>query len=137
MARLTRAERREIWQQRLDRYQQSNQTVTGFCKTEGISVPSFYQWNRRLIAEQHRDEAPRREMASSGSGAARGERASTPFAELVVMGPQPTAHAQLPNGVAIFLGQDVSIASAIVDRLAAYQPATEVTKSSPASRRSC
>lgn len=137
MARLTQAERTAIWQQRLDRYLQSKQTVADFCQAEGISVPSFYQWKRRLVAERRVDEAPRREVAVGKSEPIRCEPVSTPFTELVVTGQADTAHARLPNGISISLGGDASIAAAIVDRLVAFKPVTEVTKSPAASHRSC
>jgi hypothetical protein len=138
MARLTRAERTAIWQQRLDRYLQSKQTVATFCNNERVSVPSFYQWKRRLIAQRHGDEAPQRELAVRAAKPIRRKAASTPFTELVVRGQQEAmAHAQLPNGISISLGRDVAMAAAIVDRLVAYTPATEATASPSASRRPC
>lgn len=137
MARLTRGERTAIWQQRLDRYLQSGQTVADFCKVEGLSVPSFYQWKRRLISQRDDDEAPRRELAVSTAKPIRRKAASTPFTELVVTGQQETALAQLPNGISISLGRDASIAAVIVDRLVDYKPAVEVNESSSASRRRC
>jgi transposase-like protein len=137
MARLTRAERTVIWQQRVDRYLQSKQTVADFCKSEGISVPSFYEWKRRLISQRHADELPRREVAFSDAKPSHRKAASTPFAELVVTEQHETARAQLPNGISISLGRDVAIAAAIVDRLMGYQPVADVTESPSASRRSC
>jgi transposase-like protein len=40
--------RRDVWAARLRRYQQCGSTVAQFCRDEGVSVPSFYQWKRRL-----------------------------------------------------------------------------------------
>ena len=37
-----------MWRERLRRYEQAGQTVAEFCRREGVSVPSFYQWRRRL-----------------------------------------------------------------------------------------
>ncbi len=135
MASLTRAERTAIWQQRLDRYWQSKQTVVDYCRTEGISAPSFYHWKRRLIAQRHADELPRR--AVSRAKPTHRNAASAPFTELVVTGQQDTAHAQLPNGISIVLGRDVAIAAAIVDRLMGCQPVADVTEPPSASLRSC
>ena len=36
------------WRERLDRFDQSELTVAGFCEQEGCSTASFYQWRRRL-----------------------------------------------------------------------------------------
>lgn len=36
------------WTRRLARYEASNETVARFCRREGVSVPSFYGWKKRL-----------------------------------------------------------------------------------------
>ena len=36
------------WLQRLQRFHRSGLTVAAFCQQEGVSVPSFYAWKRRL-----------------------------------------------------------------------------------------
>lgn len=38
----------EVWKARLQRFYAGSVTVTEFCATEGFSVPSFYQWQRRI-----------------------------------------------------------------------------------------
>ena len=134
MARITRSERTEIWQQRFDRFVESSQTVAAFCKTEGISAPSFYQWKRRLAAQQVADDAASESRSNDGQVRS-GQSSTTPFTELVVTGQHDTARARLPNGISISLGRDAAIAATIVDRLVGYQPAAKVTKSRPASRR--
>lgn len=40
--------KREIWQQRLQRFEQCELTVAAFCQAEGVSLASFQQWRRRL-----------------------------------------------------------------------------------------
>ena len=45
---LSKSERTARWLDRLNRFSQSDQTVANFCTSEDISVPSFYQWKRRL-----------------------------------------------------------------------------------------
>lgn len=39
------------WQRRLTDYRQTKQTVAAFCRSEGVSVPSFYSWKKRLKAQ--------------------------------------------------------------------------------------
>ncbi len=39
------------WTERLQRFKQSDMTVAQFCRAEGISPPSFYQWKRELGEE--------------------------------------------------------------------------------------
>ena len=36
------------WTQRFERFGKSGQSVTQFCKAEGISTPSFYHWRQKL-----------------------------------------------------------------------------------------
>ena len=36
------------WRRRLARFQRGGQTVAAFCDAEDVSVPSFYQWKRKL-----------------------------------------------------------------------------------------
>jgi transposase len=36
------------WRERLDRFERSGVTVQAFCRREGVSVPSYYQWRRKL-----------------------------------------------------------------------------------------
>ena len=40
--------RRELWLDRLRRYSQCDLTVAQFCRHECVSVPSFYQWRKKL-----------------------------------------------------------------------------------------
>ena len=136
MARLSQAERHAIWQQRLDRYATSNQTVTDFCKTEGVSVPSFYHWKRRL-STPHRDSPAANRKTRQRRKMQSDKTAATSFTELVVTGQPGTAQAQLPNGVSISLGCDQAIAAAIIDRLLAYEPVAAGSNSGSASRSSC
>jgi hypothetical protein len=39
---------RRLWTDRLKRFRAADQTVAAFCAAEGVSVPTFYQWRRRL-----------------------------------------------------------------------------------------
>ena len=36
------------WRQQMERFQEGRQSVTEFCRKEGVSAPSFYQWRKRL-----------------------------------------------------------------------------------------
>ena len=37
-----------LWRDRLARFRKSGLTVKEFCRQEGVSDPSFYQWRKRL-----------------------------------------------------------------------------------------
>jgi len=50
-----------LWRSRLAKFRKSNLSVAEFCRQEGLSNPSFYQWRKRL-----------------GEGAARSEQVQTP-----------------------------------------------------------
>jgi transposase-like protein len=39
------------WRDRVARYGKSGLTITAFCRQEGVSQPSFYQWRNRLKKE--------------------------------------------------------------------------------------
>lgn len=36
------------WQQRFQRFAQSNLAISEFCKLEAVSLAAFYQWRRKL-----------------------------------------------------------------------------------------
>ncbi len=36
------------WRRRMARFQEAQQSVAEFCRKEGVSAPSFYQWRKRL-----------------------------------------------------------------------------------------
>jgi transposase len=42
---------REAWAERLQRFAASGLSPAQFCAQEGVSLPSFYSWKRRLAAD--------------------------------------------------------------------------------------
>lgn len=48
MSNRSNASVRQVWVDRVDRFQQSRQSVAEFCHAEGISQASLYQWRRKL-----------------------------------------------------------------------------------------
>lgn len=48
LAELSEGGRETQWRARLERFGRSAQTVTAFCASESVSVPSFYYWRSKL-----------------------------------------------------------------------------------------
>jgi hypothetical protein len=48
MRRVVDETRRTLWRKRLARFALSGRTVAAFCSLEGVSVPTFYEWKRKL-----------------------------------------------------------------------------------------
>ena len=122
MSRLTQPDRIQLWQDRLNRQVASRLTVAEFCQREAVSVPSFYQWKRRLsprIESSTRHRRSRQPQQSLGNPAV----AQQPrFTELVLHGSPTTACVSLPcvslpGGITISLGSQAELAALIVDRL--------------------
>ena len=54
-----RADGRKVaeWRRRFERFRRSGLSVSRFCVAEKISVPSFYQWRKKLAARSAADTA--------------------------------------------------------------------------------
>ena len=93
MPRSSSAAKVEEWTNRLERFAVSSLTVARFCQAEGVSLPSFYQWKRKLTAP--------------AKPAPKSTRGSAAFAAIEW---KPTARVsttiRLPNGVTIEWGGD-------------------------------
>ena len=48
MARSRESHKCREWQLRMVRFQNGQQSIRQFCRTEGISEPSFYFWRKKL-----------------------------------------------------------------------------------------
>src|SRR5438046_10606239 len=95
-----RAAARDAWAERLARFARSGLSPAPFCASEGVSLPSFYAWKRRLSSEAL-DPA-----TASTSDAAHGPRL------LAVRLPLPTATVELmlPGGAVLRLGPGCDLA---------------------------
>jgi hypothetical protein len=87
MPRTSSAAKVQEWAERLERFQSSGLTAAKFCQAENVSLPSFYQWKRKLAARANPQEPT---------------RGSSAFTAIEL---KPTAPAmttiRLPNGIAI------------------------------------
>lgn len=125
MLELTNFERIHLWLDRLNRQAASSLTVAEFCQHEGVSAPSFYQWQRRLSprVESVNTHRPSRRPSRGNSAVAQQPR----FTELVLSAAPTAASASLPSvslpsvslpgGITITLGTHPEMAALILDRL--------------------
>jgi len=82
-----------VWRDRLTRFGTSKLTVKEFCRQEGVSDPSFYQWRKRLKRVRPGVKAVR---------ASRGKRVKTPKPFVPVSVSSSTfAEVEFPNGVRV------------------------------------
>ena len=65
MARSRDARKWQEWRQRMQRFEERQESVAAFCRDEGVSEASFYHWRRRL-AEPLVQELGDRVDATSG-----------------------------------------------------------------------
>jgi hypothetical protein len=77
------------------RFRRGTVTVTEFCRREGVSVPSFYEWRKRLERAAPRTSRGERSRSRSPSKAA-----SSLFVPVHVAS-SPVAEIEFPNGVRV------------------------------------
>lgn len=68
------------WSERMRRWERSGLTITAFCHREGVSLPSFFQWRKRL------------QPGSARKGAARA------FVPVNIVANTPSPHPASPKG---------------------------------------
>jgi hypothetical protein len=95
----------DLWRQRLARFKNAGLSAPVFCANEGVPLPSFYAWRRRL----------------SGPAAARAigpDRAGVRFIPVRLVDPAPV-EARLPSGVTLRLapGCDLDFVRSLVAAL--------------------
>jgi hypothetical protein len=92
-----RAATRVTWADRLRRFANSGLSPAAFCAPEGVSLPSFYSWKRRLAAEGSAAEMPSGQDHGPRLLPVRLQPASAPV-ELV-----------LPNGAVLRIGPECDL----------------------------
>lgn len=117
MSRMTKPEPIQHWLDRLNRHAASQLTVAEFCEREAVSLPSFYQWKRRLTPRIESATKRRKNRRLRQSHAKPANTGRQGFTELVLKAPQETASVSLPGDITISLGTQPEIACLIVDRL--------------------
>ena len=84
-----------VWRGRLAKFRKSGLTVLEFCRREGVSTPTFYQWKKRL----KESTGPAERVQRSGRGS-RSAGKSDPFVAVNVASVM-LAEIEFPNGVRI------------------------------------
>jgi hypothetical protein len=107
-----------LWRKRLARFAGSGQTVAGFCLAERVSVPTFYQWKRKLASRSVR-------TAGGKPDAARSADRVEPFLPVRIEG-TARVEIELPNGTRVRIPASdlgaVEVAIAAAGRVAARGP---------------
>ena len=107
----SRTAARQAWEERLARFPASGLRPAEFCAAEGVSLPSFYSWKRRLNAEGR----PADTQATDGP-------ASGPRLLPVRIGATPApVELVLPGGTVLRIppGSDLAFVRALVEALGA------------------
>ena len=86
-----------VWHERLARHKDSGLTVAEFCRREGVSGPSFYQWRKRLQPGERRPQQRETQDRVTTDG-----KQPSRFVPVSVSALN-TAEIELPNGVAVRL----------------------------------
>ncbi len=119
------------WMDRVERYRQSGQTVSEFCRKEGISTPSFYQWKRKLAsrpdnggqARSNADRSSQADRASQQGQSTQRQSDSTSTGsgfesvELLPTSGSSGTTIRLPNGIEIEVGSDLRVIDLLVKQL--------------------
>lgn len=100
--------KREQWAKRFERFEKSGQTVAEFCRDEGVSAASFYQWRQKLgsFGRKRKPGSRRRKGASA-------------FQRLHVSPPDVSSgvRVRLPDGMVLELGSDLPTIERIVSQV--------------------
>ncbi len=105
------------WTERLERFAKSGQTVAEFCRTEGISAASFYQWKQKLASVDRNNKT----LGKHGR-----RRKPSAFKRLRVSPPNVSSGVsiRLPDGIVMDLGSDLLTIEKIVAQVLDHPAST-------------
>ena len=121
-------EKVQQWTERISRFRRGGQTVSAFCRSEGVSEASFYLWKRKLTPAGERTG---KRSASSGPtsrepGSSRPASSHPAFQAVALTSLSPSATTvRLPRGIEIELGSDPRVIEAVVKQLLEFTSVTE------------
>lgn len=102
------------WTERLERFAKSGRTVSEFCRTEGMSAASFYQWKRKLGSVDRNNK----KLGKHGR-----RRKPSTFKRLHVSPPNVSSGVsiRLPDGIVMDLGSDLLTIEKIIGQVLDHQ----------------
>jgi len=138
------------WTSRLERFSLSGVTVARFCRSEGVSQPSFYEWKRKLAAQAAAGEPPVSKTRRQAAPATRKQRAngaaSGSFQTVRLIGTagldpsvttdrDPCLTVRIPGGIELALTDNLPMIEMVVDKL--LETLTAKTLPAETGERSC
>jgi len=101
MAKRKNEEKERYWRAVLQRQTRSGVSIAKFCRSEGVSEPSFYSWKRALGG--NKAKAKKRESSRTGRVAARISEASPSFVPVQITEERRPVTIQVvwPNGLSV------------------------------------
>lgn len=105
MSRGSNPEKLKEWTDRLKRFDESQQTVSVFCRNERVSEPSFYHWKKKLLDMRTPSDGVRSQFRTVGVSTC-----------LSLTGKEETV-IQLGHGIQIELGNDLPVVKLVVREL--------------------
>jgi transposase-like protein len=111
MTRSADSVKRQIWRERLQRFERGRSTIAAFCQAEGVSAAAFYQW-RRILGRPAGSSATRAPGLAVRQPTTLGRQT---FLPVDVVG-AATIDIHLPNGVRLALpaGDRAALENAIL-----------------------
>jgi transposase-like protein len=105
MGRGSDAGRHVMWRQRLERFAGWTGTVAEFCRREGVTQPTFYQWRKRLrLAGEPATGGAAKGLPGAGA-ADEAKPGRAPFVELSLAA-RAAVEIELPNGTVVRIPAD-------------------------------
>lgn len=119
MSRGSNPAKAQRWSDRLDRFENSSQTIAQFCVVEGVSQSAFYQWKKKLGSDKRsRGGRPKRSgMASHAEKPSRRSKNEPAFRPVQLMstpGHQRSTTIRLADDVEIELGNNLQVVDVVV-----------------------
>jgi hypothetical protein len=110
------------WKQRFERYRTSSLTVAQFCLAEGVSVPSFYQWKKKLARKvtDHVQPSASNQPTARQAKAARAVNRKPTFQSIQLVPPaiqQPVVTIRTPGGIKIEIVENLPMIQAVLEQL--------------------